>query len=97
MPPADIVEAAKRVARWFDQREIHNWVLEGCRARYVRESTGPSRGTDLDIPEELAIESTAIARAGELMCNAWNHPANCLYGWAAYGMAPTPLLWSGGG
>ena len=57
VPPPEIVEAAKRVARWFDERELHNWVLEGCRARYVRESTGPSRGTSLDVPEEWAIEA----------------------------------------
>ena len=57
VPPPEIVEAAKRVARWFDERELHNWVLEGCRARYVRESTGPSQGTSLDVPEEWAIEA----------------------------------------
>jgi hypothetical protein len=54
-PPPEIVEAARKVARWFEDRELHNWVLEGCRARYVRESLGPSRGTDLDVPDEWAI------------------------------------------
>jgi hypothetical protein len=57
MPPPEIVEAAKKVAKWFEERELHNWVLEGCRARYVRESLVPSRGTDLDVPDDWAIES----------------------------------------
>jgi len=57
VPPPEIIDAAKRVARWFDERQMHNWVLEGCRARYVRESTGPSRGTDLDVPDEWALEA----------------------------------------
>ncbi len=56
VPPPEIVEAAKKVAQWFEERELHNWVLEGCRARYVRESLGPSRGTDLDVPDDWAIE-----------------------------------------
>jgi hypothetical protein len=62
VPPAEIVEAAKTVARWFEEREIHNWVLEGCKARYVRESSGQSRGTDLDVPEDWAIEAIGPQR-----------------------------------
>jgi len=56
VPPPEIVEAARRVARWFDERDLHNWVLEGCRTRYVRESIGQSRGTNLEVPEDWAIE-----------------------------------------
>jgi hypothetical protein len=50
------VEAAKKVARWFEERELHNWVLQGCKARYVREPLGPTRGTDLEVPDDWAIE-----------------------------------------
>ena len=63
VPPAEIVEAAKKVALWFEEREMHNWALEGCRARYVRECIGPSLGTDLDVPEEWAIEAMGDHRA----------------------------------
>lgn len=26
-PPIDIVEAASKIAQWFEKREIHNWTL----------------------------------------------------------------------
>jgi hypothetical protein len=44
VPPPEITEAARKVAHWFEDRELRNWVPEGCRARYVRESLGPAGG-----------------------------------------------------
>ena len=55
-PPPEIVHAARKVAAWFEERGLHNWALEGCRARYVRESFGPSRGTNLEVPDDWALE-----------------------------------------
>lgn len=38
-PPADVVAAAKKVGRWFADRNIRNWTLGVCESRSVRHST----------------------------------------------------------
>lgn len=33
IPPADIIEASDKVARWFAERNIEYWVLGECASR----------------------------------------------------------------
>lgn len=34
MPPPEIVEAAEKIGRWFAERNITDWELGPCRARW---------------------------------------------------------------
>ena len=47
MPPRDIIDAALKVGRWFDERNIHEWELVHCRNRWGAYRTAPTlpRGT----------------------------------------------------
>jgi hypothetical protein len=35
-PPADIIEAARKVSTYFSQRNIKGWQIDGCADRFVQ-------------------------------------------------------------
>jgi hypothetical protein len=45
-PPPEIIEAAEKVAQWFAERNVTDWVLGRCASRsFADQAIGPDSNT----------------------------------------------------